>query len=231
MKATQKSILITAFIIFSISLIYYFVISSKENTSQEISQPEKTEKPNDKYKQFVDSKFNLQFSYPSNWFGPEIYNYENGFRFEIGTDKVYPYGTGTEDRIYTLPNSYYITVQFDATPNSSPNSARISEISLMKNGEVKSDMRSETIKISNVKVGDFSGVEYISTLSETAQTEKVYMREVLLQSKNGDLVRVSGSANNVESPSTDWKSYYKKIDEQYAPIFKDVVNSIAQSAK
>ncbi|OGM14012.1 hypothetical protein A2873_03325 [Candidatus Woesebacteria bacterium RIFCSPHIGHO2_01_FULL_42_80] len=98
----------------------------------------------------------------------------------------------------------------------------------MKDGETKSDLRSKLIRIKQTNIGNYKGVEYISTLSETAQTEWVYSREVFLINDNYDTVRIQGSPNNVEVVNkSEWKTAYQQIDEANLPIFRDLVNSIS----
>ena len=98
----------------------------------------------------------------------------------------------------------------------------------MKDGETKSDLRSKLIRIKQTNIGNYKGVEYISTLSETAQTEWLYSREVFLINDNYDTVRIQGSPNNVEVVNkSEWKTAYQQIDEANLPIFRDLVNSIS----
>jgi len=149
----------------------------------------------------------------------------------------YPYGTDRLDRKYDKKNSYYISVQYTKKPQGTaideykknqPWLEGYLPLLTMKDGETKSDLRSKLIRIKQTNIGNYKGVEYISTLSETAQTEWVYSREVFLINDNYDTVRIQGSPNNVEVVNkSEWKTAYQQIDEANLPIFRDLVNSIS----
>ncbi len=49
---------------------------------------------------YTNATFGVSIQYPADWFGPDINEYQNGFRFEVGTDIVYPYGTDLQERKY-----------------------------------------------------------------------------------------------------------------------------------
>jgi hypothetical protein len=63
-------------------------------------------------KSYTNSAFGLGFQFPSGWFGPEEYISDHTLRVEMGSDKVYPYGTDPAERIYELRNSYNIVIQY-----------------------------------------------------------------------------------------------------------------------
>lgn len=182
------------------------------------------------------SKQNISFNYPSDWQGPQVYETSSGFRFEIGTDTVYPYGTDITDRTYTKNDSYYITLQTNNRPADTPseeyqdNSPWLDyylPILDMKDGQTKTTARSKIIKLSDIAIGKFTGAEYISTLSDTAQTEPVYTREIFLINDNFDTIRISGNPNNVDIPAgTKWQDKYQQIDQTYEPILKSLMMSL-----
>ena len=63
-------------------------------------------------KSYTNSTFGLGFQFPANWFGPEEYVSDQILRVEVGSDKVYPYGTDSAERVYELKNSYDVVIQY-----------------------------------------------------------------------------------------------------------------------
>ncbi|MBK7452561.1 MAG: hypothetical protein IPJ46_02245 [Anaerolineales bacterium] len=53
-------------------------------------------------KPYANSGFGFGFQFTSSWFGPEEYISDQTLRIEVGTDKVYPYGTDPAERVYDL---------------------------------------------------------------------------------------------------------------------------------
>ena len=104
----------------------------------------------------------------------------------------------------------------------------------MKDGESLSGARALLIRVRQVEIGRFKGFEYISTLSETAQTEHVYAREVMLvDEQTSDLLTIMGQPYNVEvstplhgAGSAEWKNVYRTIDEANLAFFHKIVESI-----
>lgn len=191
---------------------------------------------------FEDDTFGLSFSYPADWNGPEVNRYDSGIGVEVGSDTVYPFGTGLEDRNYTVPDAYFISVSYtqntqgwdwDELIQNSPWMETYTELLELEDGEAITTPRSLTTRVGEVQVGSFSGLEYTSTLSETAQTEIFYAREVLLFDQDLNYIRVSGGPNNVQIGSDeDWRAAYQRVDAEHNEIFDRLVDSlsVAESA-
>jgi len=97
----------------------------------------------------------------------------------------------------------------------------------MQDGESLSDARSLVIRVRQLKVGKFDGIEYISTLSETAQTEPVYVRQVILIDEQSNMLTIMGTPNNVEiGDGMEWRDAYKMVDEANLMLFRQIVESI-----
>ena len=98
----------------------------------------------------------------------------------------------------------------------------------LKDGESSSDGRGLIIRIGELNLGGFKGIEYISTLSETAQTEPVYVRQVILfRDQSDDLLSIMGQPNNVEvNDEANWRDVYRIVDEENSVIFHEIVESI-----
>ena len=76
------------------------------------------------------------------------------------------------------------------------------------------------IRVREVSLGDFQGLEYIATLSDTAQTERVYIREIMAFDENLNWLRVTGSPNLVEiTDPENWKDDYSRVDLANLEIF------------
>jgi hypothetical protein len=186
---------------------------------------------------FEDESFGLSFEYPAGWNGPEVNRYDGGIGIEVGTDTVYPYGTGLDERNYTVENAYFVSVTYTQNINgwtwqefvdSQPWIESYTTLIEMEDGEEITTPRSLTIRVGEVQVGPFSGVEYISTLSETAQTEIFYAREVLLFDNNVNYLRITGSPNNVViGEGEDWRTAYQGVDADYQQVFHQIVASIS----
>ena len=184
----------------------------------------------------ADSVSGVSFQFPSTWFGPDVYLSDDDVRLEIGSDIVYPYGTSREDQIYTLPDSYYILIQYRPNINHltiedySAESSWISPALYMFNladGESRSDARSLEIKVRDLEVGRFKGVEYIATLSDTAQTERAYSRQMFLLDEQLNILMISASPNNVEvADPANWKIDFQRVDEANLEILYKVIDSI-----
>lgn len=204
-------------------------------TDEPLAEPDSTSD----WKVYTNKTFNISFKYPNDWKGPEIYEFKNGFYFEIGTDTVYPYGTDRLDRKYTKENSYYIGLQYNERPDNisieqwKENQIWIKELLplfSMKDGEIKSGIRDEIIRVRALGIKGYKGVEYITSLSDTAQTERTYTRQVFLINDNYDTLTLFGIPNNVSITAEDtknWKSYYKQVDNNYLSVFRNFANSIS----
>lgn len=190
----------------------------------------------DGWLRYRDDLFGLSFHYPSDWNGPEVHRRDAGVTAEVGTDTVYPYGTGLDERHYEVEDAYFIAVsyvenlpgwQFDEFVANQPWMQSYLQLQEIADGESISDPRSLTIRQREVAHGDFRGIEYISTLSETAQTMTFYAREVLLFDEDLNSMRISGSPNNVViREGEDWREAHRRVDESFQADFHLLLDSV-----
>ena len=97
----------------------------------------------------------------------------------------------------------------------------------MEDGGSISTIRSLTIRVREVKLGNFQGLEYIATLSDTAQTERVYIREIMAFDEDLNWLRITGSPNLVQiSDLEKWKNDYSRVDLENLDIFTALAKSI-----
>ena len=146
---------------------------------------------------------------------------EGSLRLVVGSDVVYPYGTSRKEQITTVPDSYYITIQYfeniesrtwDDFINSGWIDAYLGLLELENGGSITTP-RSLTIRVKEITLGDFQGLEYISTLSDTAQTERVYLREIMAFDDDLNWLRITGSPNLVVIMDPDnWKDDFSRVD-------------------
>ena len=175
---------------------------------------------------YTNPAFGLTLAYPANWFGPEEYVSDQTLRVEVGSDEVYPYGEVPEQPS-GVKNSYHIVLQYNKENQNTAWDETWQVLSNLKDGESSSGTRGKIIRVRPLELGQFKGYEYIATLSDTAQTEPIYSRAVLLQDEQGDLLTVMGTPNNVEVGSgADWHAVYRSIDEANQAIFHQLVDSI-----
>jgi hypothetical protein len=191
--------------------------------------------PDPSWQTYDNPSVGISFQFPLTWFGPDEYQVEDDIRLEIGSDVVYPYGTGREEQIYELKNSYYILIQYrpntdNETLDDYKNSSWISPplgMFDLADGESRTTARSLEIKVRDLEVGRFKGVEYIATLSDTAQTERAYSRQIFLLDENLNILMISASPNNVEvNDAAAWKDDYRQVDEANLEILHKVIESI-----
>lgn len=176
---------------------------------------------------YSNSQFGLSFQFPAGWFGPEEYTADQTLRVEVGSDKVYPYGTGLEERIYDVTNSYNVVIQYSKNDQNSYARDVYQYMLSLQDGESLSDERGLLIRVGSVTLGRFNGIEFISTLSESAQTAPVYMRQVILYDDGSNSLSVMGSPNNVEvANGANWRDVYRMIDEENLNVFHKIVESI-----
>lgn len=186
-----------------------------------------TSAPADAWQTYSNPNFGFSFRYPAGWFGPEVYISDNTLRAEIGSDVVYPYGTGLEERQYFLTDSYYIVLQYTKNSTNDFWKETYQKLETMQDGESRSDARSMLIRERALTLGRFHGFEYISTLSESAQTEPVYTRSVILIDDQSNLLTAMGSPNNVTPRAgNDWRAAYQAVDEANREVFARVIESI-----
>lgn len=206
------------------------VVSETETpaATDETPVPTETGEPvTDGEKQYTNDEFKFGFRYPSNWFGPDEYISDNTLRLAVGSDEVYPYGEVPETPS-TVLNSYLVILQYTTNNQNAETSQTFETLASLADGESKSDTRTTITRVRVVQLGRFTGYEYITTLSETAQTERFYMREVLLVDEaNKDTIRISGQPNNVEitDPAT-WRDVYIRIDQENLAIFEAIIDSV-----
>jgi len=178
-------------------------------------------------KQYTNSVFGLSFQYPPNWFGPDEYISDQTLRVAVGSDIVYPYEGEQPEQPSEIKNSYLVVVQY--TKNGQDQSWKdvYSSLTNLKDGESLSGARSLIIRVRQLDLGRFRGFEFISTLSETAQTEHVYGREVILVDEQSNLLTIFGTPNNVEvSSGADWRDVYRMVDEANLTFFHGIVDSM-----
>jgi hypothetical protein len=177
-------------------------------------------------KQYTNSVFGLSFQYPSNWFGPDEYGSDQTLRVSVGSDKVYPYGELPE-KPSEVKNSYLVVIQYSKNGQDQSWKDTYSSLTNLKDGESLPGTRSLIIRVRQLDLGSFKGFEFISTLSETARTDHVYAREVILVDGQSNLLTIFGTPNNVEiSNGTDWRDVYRSIDEANLAFFHGIVESI-----
>jgi hypothetical protein len=210
--------------------------SPEITTSVPSLTPDAPDTPASEWLEYSDQTLPFHFLYPSSWYGPDVYAWEDGLRLEIGSDLVYPYGTSREDQVSTVPDSYYVTIQYNLNRQNLSwedlvNSGWFTtylELSDLEAGGSITTARSLAIKVREVTLGNFQGQEYIVTLPENAQTERVYIREIVAFDDNLNWIRITGSPNLVTvQDQTSWKTDYQRVDESYLDIFRAVADSIS----
>lgn len=184
--------------------------------------------PTATYRSYTNSAFDLGFQFPVDWFGPEEYVSDGTLRVEIGSDKVYPYGE-PPDQPSDVKNSYNVVIQYTKNdPNRSAGDSTFQALLSLKDGESLSGARSLLIRVRQIKLGRFEGFEYISTLPESAHTDHVYLRSVmLLDQQSHDRLTIMGQPINVEvGNGANWRDVYQTIDETNLTNFHEIVDSI-----
>ena len=155
--------------------------------------------------------------------------WDQGVRVEVGSDKVYPYGTDPLARDYEVKNSYYVVIQYSKNSNNwTLDQYRQNEpwidtyLSLLdlKDGGSQSSIRELATRVRQVKLGKFEGLEYLSTLSKTAQTEYFYTRQIVLLDEHLNTLTITGTPNNVEViDKANWQDAYSQVDEGKSGVF------------
>lgn len=177
--------------------------------------------------QYTNDQFGLAFEYPSNWFGPSEYVSDGTLRVEIGSDTVYPYGERPE-QASDVKNSYNVVIQYAKNVQNSYWMDTYQSLLTMKDGESLSTARSLLIRVRQLQIGRFTGFEYITTLPETAATEHVYIRSIMVFDENtNDLLTVMAQPMNVEIPSgAAWRDVFQSIDEANLIYFQEILASM-----
>ena len=178
------------------------------------------------WKPYTNSDFGLSFQYPSHWFGPDETISGDTLRVEVGSDIVFPYGE-SPDVPSNVRNSYKVVIQYTKDNQNPYFEDTYQTLLTMQDGQWLSGARSTLIRVRQLELGGFSGFEYISTLSEQAQTEPAYAREVMLVDDQSNLLTIFGTPNNVETGNgVDWRAVYRSIDEANQPFFHKIVESM-----
>lgn len=188
-----------------------------------------TTAPSPELRPYYNDMMGLSFQYPSNWFGPDEYISDQTLRVEVGSDKVYPYGTGLEERIYEQRNSYYVVIQFSRNDQTQYWKDIYQSLLTLKDGEEWStDGHGVMIRVGELTIREFSGIEFISTLPIEAQTEPVYSRHILLFDGQSNLLSIMGTPNNVDfSIAENWRDAYRMVDEANIEVFHQIARSVS----
>ncbi|NSW53117.1 MAG: hypothetical protein HPY85_11485 [Anaerolineae bacterium] len=189
--------------------------------------PTTEETPSSSWLQYSNTDYGLGFQYPVDWYGPEEYIAEPILRVEIGSDLVYPYGTDPTERVYNQVNSYSIVIQYSQNEQTNAWTETYQALESLQDGESFSDARVTITRARQLTLGNFTGYEYTTAPSETAQTERFFSREVILVDDQSHVLTIFGTPNNVEiNDGADWRSIYQEIDAANLEIFHQIVESI-----
>jgi len=216
-------------------------IGSPTPSSISIKEPDPSptaevdENPDGDWLEYTHHVTGLRFLYPADWFGPEVYETEGSLRIEIGSDQVYPYGTSREEQITTTPDSYYILIQYvENTIGRSwddfIDSGWIDTYLALKELEDNQFILTPRLiatRIGEVSLGDYSGLMYLATLPDSAQTERAYAREVVLFDSELNWLRISATPSMVQIEDTEkWKNDFARVDQAFLEIFLTTLESI-----
>ena len=197
--------------------------------------PETTENPFGDWMEYRNDDYGFRFLYPADWFGPEVHDSDGFLRIEVALDQVYPYGTSREDQITTISDSYYVLIQYvENRENRSWDdfieSGWIDTYLALQNkqdGGFILTPRLVATRIGEVSLGDFSGIMYLATLPENAQTERVYTREMVLFDSELNWLRITAQPNMVQiADPENWKNDYARVDTANLETFLTLLNSI-----
>ena len=176
---------------------------------------------------YSNEAFGLSFDYPVDWFGPDEYIDDNTVRIGIGSDVVTSYGGVPLEVPPFQKNAYQVVVQYTLENKNTYINDTLNTLANLQDGEMAETGRSRLIRVRALTVGDYSGYEYIATLSESAQTEYFYVREVVLQNADGDLITILGGPSNVSvEEGANWREVYAGIDQKYLSDFYQIIESL-----
>jgi hypothetical protein len=176
---------------------------------------------------YSNADFGLSFTFPKDWYGPDEYVSGDSLRVAVGSDVVYPYGTDLAEQKPTRSNTYQIVLQFDRSDSNEAWPNTFDRLASLQDGQEISDIRSKLIRVRALSLGNYQGYEYIATLADTASTEPVYSRVILLRDDQGHLLNLMGSPNNVEIPrGQGWKELFTQIDAENQPLFAALYESL-----
>ena len=178
-------------------------------------------------KLYTNDLFGLSFQYPSSWYGPSEYVSDRSLRLEVGSDVVYPYGERPE-QTSSVKNSYNVVIQYTKNNQNPYWKDTYQTLLNLTDGESVSGARSLLIRVRQLNLGRFKGFEYLTTLSETAQTDYFYMRSIMVfDEQTNDLLTIMGQPYNVEfNNAEELRDAYRTIDEANLPIFQKLVESM-----
>jgi len=204
--------------------------------AQTTSAPAPSADPYPGWTTYTNETFRLTFRYPSTWYGPDVYEFAGGVRLAVGSDVVYAYGTGPEDRQPGAPDAYVVVIQYTLnTAGWTLEQARAEQpwindalaVLDMHDGESSTTARSMTTRTRPLTIGRFSGVEFLSTLSETAQTEPFLSRTAFLIDERGNILQVTGLPDNVEvKDPQNWREAFQTVDAAHRETLYDLIESI-----
>jgi hypothetical protein len=204
--------------------------------AQPTSNPEPTLNPHMDWTTYSNPTFGLSFRYPSTWYGPDVYEFKDGVRLAVGSDVVYPYGTGPEDRQPGAPNAYAVVIQYTLnTAGRTLEQARAEQpwfndilaVLDMQDGQSSTTARSLTTRVRPLTLGRFTGVEFITTLSETAQTEHFLTRSVFLMDDELNVLLITASPDNVEvDDPAAWRQAFEAVDEANRETLYELIDSL-----
>jgi hypothetical protein len=193
----------------------------------------------DNWKVFTNEEFGIKVYYPKDWNGPAISVEEDVIRLEIGTDNVYPYGTGLEYREITKKNSYNIDIIYYKNISRIKNAEgfkwfyHIFDYDVYKklidlpNGETILFMKSILSKVRNYSICDYKGLEYIATSPYYMQTEYSYARQLTLINDEYSFLEIIGQPQKVDIVlDQNWRDSYRGVDEAYLDIYWKIINRI-----
>lgn len=204
-------------------------------TEEPTPLPEPTGNPFGDWLEYRNEEYGFRFLYPADWFGPEVYESDGSLRIEVGSDQVYPYGTSREDQITSVPDSYYILIQYvqnreGRTWDDYTSSGWIDtylELLDKEDGQFILTPRLVATRIGEVNLGDFSGLMYLATIPDNAQTERAYAREVVLFDSELNWLRISAMPNLVQIADVNqWKNDYARVDTANLETFLTLLESI-----
>jgi hypothetical protein len=211
-------------------------VPTRAPDEQPTSAPVPTLDPYPGWTTYSNPTFGISFRYPSTWYGPDVYEFEDGVRLAVGSDTVYPYGTGPEDRQPGAPNAYAVVIQYTVnTTGRTLEQARAEQpwfndnlaVLDMQDGQSSTTGRSLTTRVRALTLGRFSGVEFTTTLSETAQTDRFFMRSAFLMDDELNVLLLTASPDNVEvtDPAT-WRQAFEAVDGSNRETLYELIESI-----
>ncbi|MBM3121520.1 MAG: hypothetical protein FJZ97_04965 [Chloroflexi bacterium] len=96
-----------------------------------------------------------------------------------------------------------------------------------QDGESITTARSPTTRVRALTVGPFTGVEFTTTLPDTAQTERFFMRTAFLMDEGLNVIVINAQPVNVEiADAAAWREGYAALDAAQEATFRAVVDSI-----